>query len=173
MAHLTELKFDTTQKRVAILGAGGSARAIIYSLKEFGADVHLFNRTMKKAEALADEFDINIIEYRHIPKGEFDIVINCTPVGSLPNTEESLLHAEQLNRVKVVMDVITYPMKTQLLKEAEKAGTEIITGERMLLHQACGQFEIWFGKKAPIDVMEKALYEQLEDSKFKDSRLKI
>lgn len=149
-------------KRVLLLGAGGAARALVYSLKEFGADLHIFNRTTEKAEALADEFNVNTIEYRHIPNGKFDIVINCTPVGQLPDTESSLLHADQLKGVNVVMDLITYPTKTQLLKEAEKAGAEIISGERMLLFQACGQFEIWFGKNAPVDAMEKALYENLK-----------
>ena len=81
----------------------------------------------------------------------------------LPNTEESLLHSEQMKGVKVVMDIISNPMETQLLKEAKKAGCETISGERMLLHQACGQFEIWFGKSAPIEVMEKALYSKIEE----------
>ena len=60
------------------------------------------------------------------------------------------------------MDIITNPLETQLLKEAKTAGAETISGERMLLHQACGQFEIWMDKSAPFEVMEKALYRELE-----------
>ncbi len=158
-------KAEINRSKALVMGAGGAARAIIYSLKEFGADVHIFNRTTEKAEALADEFDIETIEFRHIPKANFDIIVNATPVGSMPNTEESLLHADQIPPNSVVMDVITNPIETQLLKEAKKAGATPISGERMLLYQAVGQFELWFNKKAPVKVMEKALYEELKKRK--------
>jgi shikimate dehydrogenase len=155
-------KTDIKGKKALIMGAGGAARAIAYSLKEFRADVYIFNRTKDKAEALADEFDLETIDYLQIPEAKFDIIINATSVGMSPNAEESLLHAEQIPKHCVVMDIVTSPMETRLLKEAKKAGAETITGERMLLHQACGQFEIWFGKSAPVEAMEKALYENLK-----------
>jgi len=155
-------KTDPKGKKVLIMGAGGASRAIAYSLKEFGADVYIFNRTKEKGQALADEFDVETIDFLQIPKANFDIIINATSVGMKPNTGDSLLHADQISKDCVVMDIVTSPMETQLLKEAKKAGAETITGERMLLHQACRQFEIWFGKTAPIEVMEKALYENLK-----------
>ena len=161
-AQALKEKTEIKKKRVLILGAGGGARAIAYSLKEFGANVYIFNRTKKKAEELADEFDIEFIPYRMIPKGEFDIIVNTTPVGSMPNTEESLLHAEHIKSDAVVMDIITNPIETQLLKEAKKAGATPISGERMLLHQAADQFKLFFDKEAPIKVMEKALYKGLD-----------
>ncbi len=156
-------KCDIKEKRILILGAGGAARAISYSLKEFGAEVYIFNRTKENAVELAEEFELETIEPTQIAAGEFDIITNTTPVGMMPDSNESLLHAEQMKGVKVVMDIITNPLETQLLKEAKKADAETITGARMLLHQACGQFEIWFGKSAPIEVMETALYEELRN----------
>jgi len=158
-------KTEISRKKALVMGAGGAARSIIYALKEFGADVYIFNRTTEKAEKLADEFDVEAIEFRHIPQMDFDIIVNTTPVGSLPNTEESLLNVSQIPAKAVVMDIITHPLETQLLKEAKKAGATAISGERMLLHQAVGQFELWFGQKAPVEVMEKALYEALEKRK--------
>jgi len=155
-------KTDIQGKRILVLGAGGASRAVCYGLKEFGGRISIFNRTHEKAEELADELEIDAIEFRHIKELAPEIVINCTPVGSVPNTEESLLHAPDLAGVKVVMDIITRPMETRLLKEAKKAGAEVISGERMLLHQAAGQFAIWFSKPAPFEVMEKALYGQLK-----------
>ena len=155
-------KTDIKDSKILILGAGGAARAISYSLKEFGADVYLFNRTKEKAIELAEEFDLETIDFTQIADAGFDIIINTTPVGMTPNSNESLLHAKQMKGVRIVMDIITYPLETQLLKEAKKADAETITGARMLLHQACGQFEIWFDKTAPIEVMEKALYEKLK-----------
>ena len=158
-------KTDLIGKKALVMGAGGAARAIAYSLKEFGVDVYIFNRTMEKAEALADEFDLETIEFRLIPKADFDIIVNATPVGSLPDAESSLLHVNQIPSHSVVMDVVTNPIETQLLREAKKAGAQTISGERMLLHQAIGQFELWFNKKAPVKVMEKALYEELDKRK--------
>jgi shikimate dehydrogenase len=164
---ITALREKTTLpgKRVLLLGAGGAARAIAYGLKTFGADVHVWSRITQKAEALADEFEISNIEYRHITsEANFDVIVNTTPVGSQPDTNESLLRASQIKKGCIVMDIITVPVKTQLLQEAEKAEAKTITGERMLLHQAAGQFEIWFRKTAPLQVMEKALYASLNES---------
>ena len=150
-------------KKALVMGAGGTARAIIYSLKEFGVEVFIFNRTMDKAEELADQWDLETIEFRDIPKADFDLIINTTPVGMLPETEASLLHAEQIPATAVVMDVIVNPIETQLLKEAKKATATTISGERMLLFQAADQFKIWFNQEAPLEVMEKALYEELKN----------
>lgn len=167
MGAMTALREKTNLigKKALVMGAGGAARAIAYSLKEFGVEVYIFNRTMEKAEALAEAFDLETIEFRLIPKADFDIIINATPVGSLPNAEESLLHSDQIPSHSVVMDIVTNPIETQLLKEAKKAGAQAISGERMLLHQAIGQFELWFNKKAPLKIMEKALYEELDKKK--------
>ena len=163
MGSIAAIKEKTSikGKKVLVLGAGGAARAIAYSLKEFGADVYIFNRTEKKAEELADEFDMEAVPYRMINKVQPDIIVNTTPIGSMPNTEESLLHAEQITPGSVVMDIVTNPIETQLLKEAKKAGAGTISGERMLLYQAADQFKLFFGKEAPLKVMEKALYKEL------------
>lgn len=158
-------KTGVNQKRALVMGAGGAARAIAYSLKEFGADVYIFNRTFEKAEEIAKEFKIETIEYRMIPQAEFDIIVNATPIGSMPQSEESLLSAKDINPWTTVMDIVTNPIETQLIKEAKKAGAKTISGERMLLHQAALQFKLFFGKEAPLEVMEKALYEELSKRK--------
>lgn len=158
-------KTEIKGKKALVLGAGGAARAIIYALKEFGADVFIFNRTKEKAEGLAEEFKVEVIDFLDIKEAEFDIIVNTTTVGSFPNTSESLLKANQIKKGSTVMDIITNPIETQLLREAKKAGAETVSGERMLLHQAVGQFEIWLDKPAPFEAMEKALYEELKSRK--------
>ena len=155
-------KTEVKGKKALVLGAGGAARAIIYALREFGAEVYIFNRTAQKAEALAEKFDVETIGFRDIKDAGFDIIVNCTPIGMSPLIEQSLLTADQIRKEAVVMDIITHPLETQLLREANKAGAETVSGERMLLHQAAGQFEIWFNRSAPFEVMEKALYEALK-----------
>lgn len=148
-------------KKALVLGAGGSARSVIYTLKECGAEVFIFNRTLQKAADLAKEFELEVIDFRKIKEEEFDIIVNCTTVGAHPQFEQSLLISDQIRQGAVVMDLITHPLETQLLKEAKKAGAITVSGERMLLHQAAGQFEIWFDRPAPFEVMEKALYTEL------------
>jgi shikimate dehydrogenase len=154
-------KSDLIGRKALVMGGGGAARAIAYGLKEFGTDVFLFNRTMEKAEEIAKEYDMLTIDFRKIQDEDFDIIINATPVGSAPNTEESLLHADQIPSHAVVMDVNTNPVETQLIKEAKKAGAKTVTGERMLLHQAVNQFKLFFNLEAPLEVMEKAMEEEL------------
>lgn len=155
-------KIKISRKKALVLGAGGTARAIIYGLQEFGAEVYVWNRTLATARNVAQEFEVDLVDFRDIEKMEFDIIINATPVGSAPNLEESLLRAEQIKSSAVVMDLVANPLGTQFLKEARKAGAQVISGERMLLHEASGQFEIWFNKPAPFEVMEKALYKEIK-----------
>jgi len=154
-------KTEIFGKKALVLGAGGAARAIIYALREFGAEVFVFNRTPDKAKEMAKRFTVQTVDFRKIKQEGFDIIVNCTPVGMFPSTKESLLVADQIKEGAVVMDVITHPVETQLLREAKKAGAEVVSGERMLLHQAADQFVVWFNRPAPVEAMEKALYEEL------------
>lgn len=158
-------KTEIKDKSALVLGAGGAARAIIYVLREYGAKVAVFNRTPEKAETLAEAFGVKTIGFREIKKACFDIIVNCTPIGMTPQAGQSLLTADQIKKGSVVMDIITDPLETQLLKEAKKAGAIPVSGERMLLHQAAGQFELWFDRPAPFEAMEKALYEALAKRK--------
>jgi len=95
---------------------------------------------------------------------EANIVVNTTSVGMAPNHDESLVPAELLPKYPIVMDIVYSPLKTKLLKDAEKAGCKIITGLRMLLFQAVAQFELWTGLQAPAEVMERALHDAMEQS---------
>jgi shikimate dehydrogenase len=158
-------KTDIIGQRALVMGAGGAGRAIAYGLKEFRADVFVFDRDPEKSEEMAKEFEIEAIGYRLIPEGQFDIIINATPVGTAPNAEESLLYSDQIPSHAVVMDVNTNPVETQLIKEAKKAGAQTVTGERMLLHQAVNQFKLFFNLEAPLEVMEKAMKEELRRRK--------
>jgi shikimate dehydrogenase len=79
-----------------------------------------------------------------------------------PDTTQTILKAEQIRKGSVVMDLITYPVETELLRQAKKAGAQVIDGSRMLLHQAAGQFTIWFEKPAPLEAMETAMNAELK-----------
>jgi len=150
-------KITLPGKKVLILGAGRQAEMAAYGLKEFGADVYLWNRSKKKVDALASAMEINVINFRDIQGANFDLIINATPVGSGAFKGQSLLSPEQISENCVVVETILTPEVTQLLKNAKSAGAKTVAGDRILLHQSAGQFEIWFDKSAPIEAMEKAL----------------
>lgn len=143
--------------RVAVIGAGGSARAICYGLCQRNAEVTIFARDTRKAQPLADEFNIKVAALDGF-NGQADVVINCTPIGMHGHSEgQSPLKAESLSGVKLVYDLIYTPQETALLLDAKAAGCQTLGGLEMLVGQAVEQFRLWTGVEPPIDVMRQAL----------------
>ena len=93
---------------------------------------------------------------------DVDILINTTPVGMHPNVDDTpIALAGGMHEELVVFDAVYNPNETGLLKEAIKANAKPVYGIKMLLYQGAESFNIWTGKKAPIDVMEEALIKTL------------
>src|SRR5215475_3563760 len=155
MKRLDEM-IDVKGARVAVIGAGGSARAICYGLSQREADVTIYARDLKKAQPLADEFRAQAASLESF-NGEADVVINCAPVGmSGPSEGLSLIKAESLEGVKFVYDLIYTPEETALLADAKRVGCRTLGGLAMLVGQAAEQFRLWTGLEAPMDVMWRA-----------------
>ena len=153
-----ELVTTLNKKKVAILGAGGAARAIAFGLRERGSDISIFARDIKKASALARRVGAVPLTFEEIADvADYDIIVNATPIGKYPFQNISLVPASFLNSDQVVMDAVYIPLKTQLLVEAEKTGAKIVSGMEMLLHQGAAQFEIHTDCKAPLDAMRSSL----------------
>lgn len=160
-------------KKVVLLGAGGAARAIAFSLVKAGCELTIANRTLSKAEALAGIIErklgkrvrVTPLGRRELRKeiSEADILINTTSVGMLPNVEETLVSADLLHPDLVVNDIVYKPLKTKLLREAEKAGAKTISGLGMLINQAALAFKIWTGRPAPVEDMRRAAEEYLRE----------
>jgi shikimate dehydrogenase len=85
------------------------------------------------------------------------LLIHCTPIGMHPKIKESCVPKHLLHRDLTVMDIVYNPLNTRLLQDAQAAGCRTIQGIEMFLHQAVGQFELWTGESAPVDVMRKVL----------------
>jgi 3-dehydroquinate dehydratase/shikimate dehydrogenase len=152
-----EALVDVRGARAAVIGAGGSARAICYGLRERGAEVTIFSRDLRKAEPLTEEFNTKTALLEQFA-GDADIVINCTPIGMHGHSEgQSLLRAESLQNVKLVYDLIYTPEETALLREAKAAGCQTLGGLAMLVGQAGEQFRLWTGLEAPVELMKRAL----------------
>lgn len=133
---------------VAVIGAGGAARAAVWALRRDGARVTLFARNRMKGGLLAEAFGVSCEPLATASFRGYDVVINATP--------ESPATADQLAGAGLVYDLIYNPIETQFLKEARAAGCQTLGGLKMLVAQARLQFELWNGKSPPATVMHDA-----------------
>jgi len=158
-------------KKVVLLGAGGAARAIAFSLARADSRLTIANRAIPRARALASTIEqklgmnVEVVSLNRAKLAEVlrdaDALINATSVGMYPRANQTLVSASMMHRGLVVNDIVYEPLRTRLLREARRAGARTIGGLGMLVHQGALAFEIWTGKRAPIKVMEAAAKRQL------------
>lgn len=155
-----EEKIALSGRRAVVVGAGGSARAVVYALKEAGAQVVIYNRTFSRAEALAEAFGAEAFPLEALPEAEGDILVQTTSVGL--KEDRSPVPKEILSRFEVVMDLVYQPLETRLLREAREAGCEVVDGLSMLVYQGVEQFRIWTGESPPASLMRQAAEKELK-----------
>lgn len=148
-----------------VVGAGGAARAMVVALAEQGCGVTVLNRTVEKAEELAElaaslgsDADAGGLS-RLDEAGSHDVVLNATPVGM--DEDESVLTREQLEGASYVFDAVYSPVETRLLREAHAADATPIDGVGMLVFQGAESFRIWTGRDPPVEEMERAVRDRL------------
>ena len=130
-----------------VLGAGGTARAVVWGLVERGAAVRVLNRHVKRAEALSRELGAEGGgSLDSLGSMKYDVLVNATPVGM--GTDDSPIPAAAISPRAVVLDAIYAPERTRLLRDAEARGARALSGRWMLVHQAVAQLAAWAG---PID----------------------
>jgi 3-dehydroquinate dehydratase/shikimate dehydrogenase len=134
--------------RIAVLGAGGAARAAVFGLVDQGAEVFIVNRTHENAVKLAKESKAKALKHEQFAKNSFDVLINSTPCGMAGNKQSMPIKESELN-AGLVFDMVYNPMETPLLKLAAERGIPVVTGMEMFVQQGARQFEIWTGKPAP------------------------
>jgi 3-dehydroquinate dehydratase/shikimate dehydrogenase len=147
--------------RILILGAGGAARAAAYAVRAEGAEVIITARREPAARALARGLAAQVMPWNSGESVEVDAVINATPVGMYPQVDSTPIDLARL-RVRVVFDMVYYPLATRFLNEARKRGLTTIAGLEMLVAQGARQFEIWTGLAAPRALMEQAVRQALD-----------
>ncbi|HXG93412.1 MAG TPA: shikimate dehydrogenase [Blastocatellia bacterium] len=147
---------------VAVIGAGGAARAVVYGLIERGARVTLFARDVMKARALAESFDVSAFPLDALASSDAQIIINTTPVGMRGHScGESPIAREWLRGRTLAYDLIYNPLETQFLKDARAEGCAVLSGLEMLVAQAALQFRLWTGQDAPTDLMREAALKKI------------
>jgi shikimate dehydrogenase len=166
LARLPELP---THPRALILGAGGSARAAAWALREAGAsEVSVWNRTAERAHALARELGVRAVRAA-VPA---DLLVNCTSVGLHGGgaVQRSATDGDALNQLGLTFDQVgEYPYvvdfvyrsgSTQLLAAAMAHGARTLDGLELLVAQGALSLELWTGRQAPLEVMRRAAREE-------------
>ena len=168
---LRENGVNPNGKKLLLLGAGGAAKAVAFSLAKEVEELCVLNRAPQKAKELADAlsrtFDKKVVGDALSPSliqknlHDSDILINATSVGMHPNISQSLAAPQWLKPDLCVMDIVYNPVETKLAKDAKAVGAHVISGVEMLLYQGAASFEIWTGRSAPIEVMRRAALNKL------------
>ncbi len=174
---LMQYKKDITGSVVSVVGAGGAARAVIYSLiRNFKPEkIFLVNRTEQKAESLKKYFSEKIKFDSFNTKELFPpdlvetfrsskLIINATSVGMFPDSDDSITElGESFTKDQIVFDLVYNPTRTKLLKLAEKQGAETVDGLNMLIYQAAKSFELWTGEEMPVEQVRNSIKYYIEN----------
>lgn len=155
-AAFAKASVEMKGKNALVIGAGGAARACCYLLSEEGASLSITNRTMQKAQELADRFGGKAVDAVSASSLDLDIVINCTPLGMTGFADELPISPSIFKSGMFVMDLIYDPQRTRFLEEAEAKGATIMSGMEMLIYQAIDAFEVWTGQRPSYDTMAEA-----------------
>jgi shikimate dehydrogenase len=148
-------------KSVAMIGAGGAARAIAFALVEGGAHLVVLNRSDRNLAELCDRLAGANVEAMNLDGASLrstidrvDVLVNATPVGMTPAIDETPVAPDLLRRGLLVYDIVYNPPRTRLLTDASAAGGKTIGGLDMLVWQAALAFEKWTGQPAPVPLMK-------------------
>jgi 3-dehydroquinate dehydratase/shikimate dehydrogenase len=148
---------DLKDLPIAVIGAGGVARAIVAGLSDAGAKIKIYNRTVEKARKLAAEFGCDFAPLDKLPNLQAELLINCTSIGMHPDTDATPLLKECLKKDMAVFDTVYNPPQTLLLKQAKQKRAKTIDGLSMFVNQAAAQFKLFTSQDASTKLMRKTV----------------
>ncbi|MDX6584254.1 MAG: shikimate dehydrogenase [Solirubrobacterales bacterium] len=156
-------------RRALVIGAGGSARAAIWALREAGAGVSVWNRTGSRAEAVAAELRVEAVATAKPPvAGDYELILNATTLGleqansrpAAPGDLKQLpFDADAIEARQIVVDLVYGSHETALASQARERGARVIDGLEVLVHQGAASLRIWTGLTPPIETMRQAARE--------------
>ena len=139
-----------------VLGAGGSARAVVFALKAHGWEASVAARRIEQAQALVTEFGLQAAQSLDSKKDDFELLVNTTPLGMSPNIETCAWDWCFPPRA-FIYDLVYNPPETLLMKRARAAGLQASNGLGMLIEQAALAFELWTGQQADRTAMRESI----------------
>jgi shikimate dehydrogenase len=168
---LNPYKDEIAGAKISVIGTGGAARSVIYSLiRTFKVgQINIINRTEQTAESLKEYFSVKMIHsefkaHSLVPPDLIDIfrssklIINTTPMGMYPEIDDSATTIkESFMKGQIVFDVVYNPVKTKLLRLAESQGATIITGLKMFVEQGARSYELWTGEEMEKEKVYRAI----------------
>ncbi len=160
---LLETGVDVKDQPCAVLGAGGSARAVVYVLRDLGAHITVYARDVHKARVL--HTDCRPLDTLAEIDTATQLIVNTTPVGLAPNVDASPWPATMpFPPHALVFDLLNNPPRTWLMQQAEQAGLRAVNGWNMLVYQGAAAFEKWTSLTPPVEVMKLALELNMKDA---------
>lgn len=168
---LLPYKDKISGSKITVIGAGGSARAVIYTLlRHFKPEeVNIINRTQQRADTLMNYFSLKMKfdsfrTFELFPPDNVEVlssstlIVNATTVGMFPDIQDTITDIEEsFNENQIVFDLIYNPVNTNFLQLAEKQGAKTVGGMKMLISQAAKSFELWTGVEMPVGEITKRL----------------
>jgi len=172
---LLPFKEKISGTKVSVIGAGGSARAVIYTLlRHFKPEeINIINRTHQRADTLANDFALKMRfdsfhTFELFPPDNMEalsnsrLIVNATTMGMYPDIEDTITDIEDsFNEEQIVFDLIYNPTKTNFLKMAEMQGAKVVGGLKMLISQAAKSFELWTGAEMPVAIISDSLQQYI------------
>ena len=158
------------ESRALVLGAGGSARAVVYALLQDGWEVTIAARRTEQIQQLRSSFpghnlQITDFAFSNIDVSNISLIVNTTPVGMTPNVDQSPWpETVPFPAGAAIYDLVYNPHETRLVRDAHHHGLQATTGLGMLIEQAILAFEIWTGHRPPREIMIAAVTQSLLSS---------
>ncbi|MBK9099002.1 MAG: shikimate dehydrogenase [bacterium] len=173
---LLPFKEKISGTKATVIGAGGSARAVIYTLLRYfkPEEINIINRTQQKADTLANDFALKMRydsfhTFELFPPDNVEtlknssLIFNATTLGMYPDVEDTITDIDDsFNDEHIVFDLIYNPTKTKFLKTAEIQGANVVGGLKMLISQAAKSFELWTGVEMPVEIIFDSLQEYIK-----------
>jgi shikimate dehydrogenase len=161
MGLLDALPEPPSGAHALVLGAGGSARAVVWALVTAGAEVAIWNRTAAKADRLAHEFGVSRADA--VDVADFDLLVNATTVGmgssteAFPDLKSLPVDADAFGERHQLVDLAYGAADTELVRAARARGAHVVDGLEVLVRQGAASLRIWTGLDPPIEVMRRAV----------------
>ncbi|MFH2090835.1 MAG: shikimate dehydrogenase [Pseudomonadota bacterium] len=171
---LEDAGVDLNNKHILMVGAGGAARAIAFTLawdprikdltlldidqnllNSLGTDLSNKTKACIHTRLMNNETLADVMQTA-------DIIVHCTPIGMHPKVDASLIDPKLFKKGQVVFDIVYTPLETKLLKDAKACGLSVVSGVEMFIHQAVLQFERFTGQKAPVQTLRDIVMEHLQ-----------
>ena len=168
---LRDVGEDVEGRETLIFGAGGAARALAYQILLDGGQVKFcvrredletaLNLSSEIKHQLGNEVRVHVLDEAEGLLNSCEIMVNATPLGMKPNTEEAVVDVELIPEDVLVVDIVYNPVETKLIRQARENGLKTVQGVGMLVHQGAKALEIWLDVDAPIDAMREAVVARL------------